>query len=128
MSFLIVDDNSTMRRVLRRIISEFAGDINDCSDGTDAFADYEHFQPEWVLMDVKMRDKDGLTATREIHTAFPQARIVIVTNYDSEMLRKAAEQAGAIGIVGKENLLELREILDIPELSALTDELLTNDK
>ena len=36
MSFLIVDDNSVMRRTIRHVIREFAGEINECADGAEA--------------------------------------------------------------------------------------------
>jgi DNA-binding NarL/FixJ family response regulator len=44
-------------------------------------------------------------------TTFPDARIVIVSNYDSDDLRAAASTAGASGYVVKENLIELRRLL-----------------
>ena len=116
MSFLIVDDNSVMRRTIRRVVDEFAAKIVECDDGAKAFFAYKKHQPDWVLMDVEMPEKDGLTATREICAAFPQAQIVIVTKHADLAIREAAQKAGAIEFVIKENLLELREILmrDIP--------------
>lgn len=112
MSFLIVDDNRVMRRMIRRVISEFADEINECKDGAEALSAYERFKPDWVLMDVEMPEKDGLTATREIFTAYPKAHIVIVTKHGDAEMRDAAARAGACGYVMKENLLELRGIGD----------------
>jgi len=62
-------------------------------------------------MDIKMKKKDGLAATTQIKSAFPSARIIIVTGYDDTSLRQAAQTAGACAYVHKENLLELRQIL-----------------
>lgn len=111
MSFLIVDDNSVMRRAIKRIAVEYTDEIVECGDGAFAFAAYREHLPEWVLMDVEMKEKDGLTATREICAAYPKAHVVIVTKYDDRLMREAAAKAGAIGYVMKENLLELRGIL-----------------
>ena len=110
MSFLIVDDNAVMRRTIRYAVSEFAREINECADGAEAWSAYEKHQPDWVLMDIEMRKKDGLTATREICASFAGAKIVIVTKYGDAATREAAQKAGARGFVMKENLLELREI------------------
>ena len=110
-SFLIVDDNSVMRRTIRRIVDEFASEIIECSDGAAAFSAYQTHLPDWVLMDVEMREKDGLTATREICREYPEARIVIVTKHSDSRIREAAQKAGAFGFVVKENLLILREII-----------------
>lgn len=111
MSFLIVDDSPAMRRIIRRVVSDFAGEINECDDGARALSAYERLKPEWVLMDVEMPEKDGLTATREICDLFPDAKIVIVTKHNDALMCEAAERAGAIGYVVKENLYELRKIL-----------------
>ena len=111
MTFLIVDDNGVMRRTIKRIACEFTDEIVECEDGAFALAAYQKHLPEWVLMDVEMREKDGLTAAGEIRAAYPQANIVIVSKYGAEQMRDAAAKAGAIGYVMKENLLELRGIL-----------------
>jgi two-component system response regulator DesR len=62
-------------------------------------------------MDVALPGTDGITATRLITTAFPSARVVIVTDYGSARLREAARLAGATDYVLKENLGELGSIL-----------------
>lgn len=111
MSFLIIDDNSVMRRTIGRVVRDFAAQIIECDDGAKAFSTYEIHHPDWVLMDIEMKEKDGLTATREICAAFPDARILIVSKYNDAAMREAAERAGAIGYVLKENLLELNRIL-----------------
>lgn len=111
MSFLIVDDNSVMRRTIRHVVGEFAGEINECKDGAEALSAYRKYKPDWVLMDVEMCEMDGLTATREILASFPEAYIVIVTKHSDLQMREAAKKAGAFGFVVKENLLDLRKIL-----------------
>jgi CheY-like chemotaxis protein len=111
MKLLIVEDNATIRRMIRGIVEEIADEISECSDGSEALAAYSEGLPDWVLMDIKMKDVDGLAATRQIKAAYPNARIVIVTNYDESDLRESARQAGARAYVVKENLLALCEIL-----------------
>jgi DNA-binding NarL/FixJ family response regulator len=62
-------------------------------------------------MDIAMKDLDGISATRQIKAAYPDAKIIIVTGYDEAELRQAAREAGACGYVLKENLIELRQRL-----------------
>lgn len=100
-----------MRRTIRHLLSEFSDRIIECDDGAKAFVAYGEHLPDWVLMDIEMPEKDGLTATREIRAAFPQAHVVIVTKHDDAALREAAEKAGAAGFITKENLLALRGFL-----------------
>ncbi|MGH9845623.1 MAG: response regulator transcription factor [Blastocatellia bacterium] len=111
MKLLIVEDNLPIRRLIRRLVGDLADEIGECGDGVEAEALYAELLPDWVLMDIEMPRVNGIAATRRIKAAFPEARIVIVTNYDDAALRAAALAAGACGYVLKENLLELRQLL-----------------
>lgn len=110
-NLLIVEDNPSMRRLIKSIIADLALFVHECEDGSEALNVYEKFLPEWILMDVEMPKKDGFTATREIIAAHPKAKIVIVTKYATERMREEAEKAGACEFVLKENLLEIRGII-----------------
>lgn len=111
MNVLIVEDSEPMRRTIKSFIEDLASEINECPDGREALAAFVRFQPDWVLMDIKMKDMDGLAATRQIKAAFPDARIVMVTSYDEQSLRDEAQLAGACGYVLKEKLLDLTKLL-----------------
>ena len=121
MCLLIVEDNPERRRVIRRVLSGVAPEIVECADGSEALAAYRSVQPDWVLMDIELAGMDGISATRKITTTFPEARVVIVTNHNDETLRAAAAQAGACGYVLKENLLELKRLLQTSVLKTVTD-------
>ena len=114
MKVLIVEDNPAMRRVIRRTVAEVADEISECSDGAAACSLYDEVRPDWVLMDIEMGEVNGLLATRRITAAYPEARIVIVTNHNDQWIREAARQAGACGYVLKEDLLALRQMLKAP--------------
>src|ERR1044071_1712865 len=111
MNILIVEDNITIRQLIRRFVGAATNQFFECEDGSQALEAYRRHQPDWVLMDVVMPGTDGITATREIHQAFPQAKIVIVTSYDDDDLRQAAAEAGACGYVLKENLIEVLTLI-----------------
>ena len=111
MKLLIVDDNAHMRRLLRSVLRGVAAQTVECADGCDARAAYDAHRPDWVLMDIGMTRMDGLTATAQITAAHPEARVLILTNYDSDSLREAAARAGARSYVLKEDLIEVRRLL-----------------
>ncbi|HJQ26737.1 MAG TPA: response regulator [Blastocatellia bacterium] len=112
MKVLIVEDSRPMRRILRQVVGKLADEVYECSDGCEALAAYGEQRPDWVLMDIKMDGMDGLQATRSIKARFPEAKVVIVSNYDDEDMRQAAHKAGAVGFVAKDNLLDMRRFLD----------------
>ncbi len=111
MKVLIVDDSSQMRSMMRQFLPASADEICECEDGIDALEFYEKFLPDWVLMDWEMKRMNGLKATRQIIGKYPNAKILLVTQYNKDELREAASEAGACGFVLKEDLSELRRIL-----------------
>lgn len=111
MSLLIVDDNAGMRVLIRSIVRPVSDDVIECADGSEALAAYIAHRPAWVLMDVEMAGMDGLQATRAITAQFPDARVVIVSQYTDAATRQAARAAGAVAFVAKDTLFELRALL-----------------
>lgn len=111
MTLLIVDDNAQVRRMIKSLVGDLAQVIIECDDGAEAPATFALHRPDWVLMDVMMKEVDGFAAARQIKAAFPDARIIIVTNYGDTDLREAARQAGACEYVLKDNLLDVPRIL-----------------
>jgi two-component system, NarL family, response regulator len=111
MKLMIVEDNAEMRRLIISLVGDLASTVCECTDGAEALAAYERFHPDWVLMDIKMKQMDGLEATREIHACAPEAKIMIVTDYDQAELREAAREAGAREYVVKDDLLAIPRLL-----------------
>jgi two-component system, chemotaxis family, chemotaxis protein CheY len=111
MTFLIVEDNAGIRRVMRRILADTAAVIWECADGSEALAAYKEHRPDIVLMDLRMPHMDGLTATRQIRGYDPSARIIIVTDYLDEDMKTAALEAGARDYVLKQEISSLPDIV-----------------
>jgi CheY-like chemotaxis protein len=111
MNVLIVEDNRQMRRAIVTCLAGVAEEIFECVDGDAALATYGRCRPDWVLVDLEMPGLSGFEATRRIKLAYPEAQIVVFTNYDGRDLRVAAQEAGACAFVVKENLIAVREIL-----------------
>jgi len=111
MKILIVEDNPAIRRMMRRMVADLAIEICECGDGAEALEAYRELQPDWVLMNLQMPHVNGLEATQQLLGYDPAAQVVIVSNYDDVALRAAAAQAGACGYVLKEDLFEVRTLL-----------------
>ncbi len=111
MKILIVDDLPKMRRMIMNILQLPDAEFIECSDGTDALEAYSLHHPNYVLMDIELRTMDGISATREIRARFPDAKVIMVTNYNDMDLITAAKKAGATGYILKDNLQELRALL-----------------
>lgn len=111
MKVLLIDDNWQARQMIKDYVLTNSDVSFECEDGSEALDAYSVFQPDWVLMDWDMKKVNGLIATQNIISAYPKAKILMVSNYDETDLRQAAKTAGAFGYVKKDNLLELKQIL-----------------
>lgn len=107
MNFIIADDNKKMRSMIRRLLEDDVrdiGEITECANGAEAVHSYDRCRPDWVLMDIRMEKMDGMNAAREIIGKHPYAKIIIVTQYDDDMLSNEARKIGVRACVLKENL------------------------
>lgn len=100
-----------MRRLIIHFVRNQAEEIFECRNGAEALPAYRKYLPDWVLMDIEMPEIDGISATRQIIADYPEARVVIVTDHDSAILREAAAKAGARKYINKKSLIELRLLL-----------------
>jgi DNA-binding NarL/FixJ family response regulator len=100
-----------MRRTIRSLLAGMDHEVFECEDGSQALAAYQTHRPDWVLMDIGLKEVDGIVATSALKAAYPEAKVVIVTDYDDARLREAAHEAGACAYVLKEDLFKVREFI-----------------
>jgi CheY-like chemotaxis protein len=111
MKIMIVDDNAAMRETIQQVLIGTRATFYPISNGHEAVLMYDRVLPDWVLMDIQMKEMDGLRATEIITQSYPDARIIIVTNYNDREFRDEAVRLHTRGYVLKENLPELRGII-----------------
>jgi NarL family two-component system response regulator YdfI len=112
MKVLIVEDNARVRWLIRTMIEDLVDEFCECTDGITALEAYTACLPDLVLMDIKMNQLDGISAARQIRSAFADAAIVMVTDYDDVDLRTTARRAGACEYLVKDDLYSLRQIVE----------------
>lgn len=100
---LIVDDNSTFRKTLKRILlSRFPSlHVSEAEDGNRAIKKTQEKVPDLIFMDVRLREENGFQLTRRIKADFPEVVIIIITSYDSPEYREAAFESGADFFISK---------------------------
>jgi DNA-binding NarL/FixJ family response regulator len=100
---LIADDQSLFRAGFRLVLESHPDleVVGEASNGREAIHSAARFDPDVVLMDIRMPELDGIAATREI-TARGQARVLVLTTYDLDEYVYDALQAGASGFLLKD--------------------------
>ena len=100
---LLVDDDDLMRAGLRAVLSsdETIEVVGEAGDGCSAVDRTIALAPEIVLMDVRMPDLDGISATREVLAVSPDVKVVILTTFEQDDYIFGALSAGASGFLLK---------------------------
>ncbi|HZC14641.1 MAG TPA: response regulator transcription factor, partial [Thermoleophilaceae bacterium] len=100
---LIVDDDALMRAGLRGVLSSDPAIelVGEADDGRQAAYRTRLLNPDIVLMDVRMPDLDGISATRELLAAFPEVKVVMLTTFEQDDYIFGALSAGASGFLLK---------------------------
>jgi len=100
---LVVDDHAVVREGIRALLS-LQRDIevvDEAVDGEDAIKKVLQLFPDVVLMDIVMPVMNGLDATKRISKECPQAKVLILTQYDEQENMFVAKQSGAYGFIPK---------------------------
>jgi two-component system response regulator DegU len=113
MTLLIVDDNKEIRKMLKSICEDFFSETIECEDGGEAVEAFKRFKPDWTIMDIKMNKMDGIEATKEIVGKYPDAKVIIVSQYTDKAFMEAAFDSGAKEFVNKDNLTRIEKIIGI---------------
>jgi RNA polymerase sigma factor (sigma-70 family) len=100
---LLVDDDDLMRAGLRAVLSsdDTVTVVGEGADGRGSVDLVRASGPDVVLMDIRMPDLDGISATREILAVSPEVKVVILTTFEQDDYIFGALRAGASGFLLK---------------------------
>jgi DNA-binding NarL/FixJ family response regulator len=100
---LLVDDQEGVRRAVRLVLETQENWVicAEAATGREAVERAKEFTPDVILMDITMPELDGLGATRQIAREVPQSCIIVLSQHESEEMRRAAIDAGACRYVLK---------------------------
>ena len=101
---LLVDDDALVRAGLRMILSS-ADDlqvVGETDDGAHVVAAVREHRPDVVLMDIRMAEMDGITATAALRRLDPPPQVIVLTTFQADELVMSALRAGASGFLVKD--------------------------
>ncbi|MEX5635056.1 response regulator [Parafrankia sp. FMc2] len=101
---LLVDDHPVVRAGIRAMLDPYPGIsvVGEASSGTAAVRLAQALLPQVVLMDLRMPDGDGVTATARIRAALPATKVLVLTTYEADGDILPAVGAGAAGYLLKD--------------------------
>jgi DNA-binding NarL/FixJ family response regulator len=101
---LLVDDDALVRAGLRLILSSAADleVVGEVDDGARAVAAVREHRPDVVLMDIRMTEMDGITATAALHRLDAAPQVIVLTTFQADEQVMAALRVGASGFLVKD--------------------------
>ncbi|MBN2393488.1 MAG: response regulator transcription factor [Anaerolineae bacterium] len=104
MKVIICDDQAIVRDGLELLLNlerdiEVVGLAQDGAEAVELVAQH---RPDLILMDLKMPGMNGIEATRQIRTHYPEVKVLILTTYDDDEWVFDAIRAGAAGYLLKD--------------------------
>jgi two-component system, chemotaxis family, chemotaxis protein CheY len=100
---LVVDDDAFARAVVKEALANALPGhrVIEAADGAQALALLETEKPELVFLDLLMPNKSGIETLPEIRKRSPSSRVFVVSSMETDLMVKAALDAGAVGFIGK---------------------------
>jgi len=102
---IICDDQEIVREGLKTIFEndDSFESVSTAEDGVDLFRVIDLVGiPNLVLMDLKMPRKNGIQATRQLRSEYPESKVLVLTTYDDDQWVMDAIRAGASGYLLKD--------------------------
>ncbi len=103
MNVLLVDDDALIRESLAVLLSleDDIGEIRQAANGQEAVTVCQEWQPDVVLMDIRMPVMDGVAGTKALKQAYPHLPVVILTTFKDDDYIREAVRHGAAGYLLK---------------------------
>jgi YesN/AraC family two-component response regulator len=100
---LIVEDNRFNRDTLKELFTRHFPSmiVEEASSGEEAIQKVESYQPDLILMDIRLPDVSGLELTKKVKIMNPGVKILILTGHHYPEYKEAAERYGADGFLVK---------------------------
>jgi two-component system, NarL family, response regulator DevR len=101
---LVVDDHEVVRQGLIALLGRREGFqvVGEAGTAAEAIEQAQRFEPDVVIMDIRLPDGSGIEACREIRAVLPATRVLILTSFSDEEAVLAAIVAGASGYLLKQ--------------------------
>ena len=107
-NIVLIDDHGLVRAGIRKMLHDISGIkvIGEASSGEDGLKLVRELKPNLILLDVKMPGIGGLETLKKILRTDPEAKVIVISVFDSDLFPLQLIQAGALGYVTKGSGME----------------------
>jgi len=113
---LLVENDEVVLNQIKELLNVKISSIQilRARNGMEAFDQLKKHQPALILMDISLPDGNGLKLIEQIQKFYPNMKIIVNTNYDSEEYRLAAVSRGVDHFLSKK-FNTINDVIDVVE-------------
>ena len=120
-SILVIDDDESIRALLRSILEREGYRVIDADDGVEGVKQFRESPTDLVITDLIMPGKEGIETIREIRQEFPHVKIIAISGggrIGPESYLKMAKMVGALRTLSKpfDRMVLLKTIEEVMEM------------
>ncbi|MEJ2484445.1 MAG: response regulator transcription factor [Anaerolineales bacterium] len=104
LKILLVDDHEVVRLGIKALLSNYPEYevVTEAANADEAVQRAQEYEPDVIIMDIRLPGKSGIDATREIMEELPDTKIIMLTSFAEDDLLFDAINAGAYGYILKQ--------------------------
>lgn len=115
MNIIIIDDDPLVVNSLKTIVESSGINVSGTGcNGLEAIELFKKLKPDVILMDIRMKDMNGIDATREILKIDKKANVLLITTFEDDEYIREAISLGCRGYILKQNIDSI-----IPSINAI---------
>jgi CheY-like chemotaxis protein len=101
-SVLLVDDNPSVRHIMKEAFESSGFSVSEAEDGAKAIGHVRNLKPDLIVLDLAMPAMNGLQAAPTLRQLLPTVPIILFTMYEGSALEKEAKAAGITCVMSKD--------------------------
>jgi len=105
---LVVDDEVEVADFLCNFLKRFKIPAEKANSGKEAIKKFDKIKPDWVLLDIKMPDIDGIEVLKKLKNKHPAVKVIMITGSEDKTSQKKAKSLGVLDYIVKP--LDLEEL------------------
>jgi two-component system response regulator DevR len=104
LKIMLVDDHEVVRLGIKALLSNYPTYevVAEAANADEAISTAEEYEPDVIIMDIRLPGRSGIEATKEIMEVLPDTKIIMLTSFAEDDLLFDAINAGAYGYILKQ--------------------------
>lgn len=119
MKFLFLYENKLFMSFLKELIINNKDECVELNDAADICSAYRKYMPDWILLDLGLKNNNGFKLAKTLKSEFPEVKIALLSDFNDERLEAKSKEIRAV-FVPKEIIFEFYDLINISKSESTT--------